>query len=749
MSEVLDEEDQDLLPDDNGKGEKQRRSVSKRTCVSLIVGAALVCGLIVLSLIVFAATRELLSPTVISVAALSNWSAVAAPRVLWLPNGDFATLNGSSWQRSADASVLLDSTDGAAQAVFSPDFRFSLVPTAVQSLFRHSFRAEFDLFDTSTQRKLPSAFAGVTLRHALFDTLSSDVAIVDDNLNILVVSASNWSVAVRVTSDGAPNQITNGVQCWLYEEEIYSSASAMRFRGQFLAFLRSDETMVPLRTLPIYSSDRTDPDHWQQRYSMVGDPLPVVSLRVWDRAAGATVLMQTGPNAYIVSFDFVDTLNGGDLFVQTMPRKQDSLQAYSCKPATGVCTLLYSRQAVSLPWLDAMPVLWHDDSAFQIEQLSKERVVTRRRISALDAPIDLQLPFRPISLIGFDAAGSLWFTCAFPDSTSSRVCIGDTQMIGADVAALSFSREAPSFTPLMTSASLSPNGTLAVVHYGGPAVPFSAIVTTSPFSTKRVLETNAVLREQVASAKLATKTFFNVTLSDDFETTAWILNEAAARNGIVFTTYGGPDSTFVTHRFGVGINDVIATQLGVAVVGADVGGAGSRGVDFLRRNAGLGNMAAVDSNTIMQWAKVKFRARTIGIYGWSFGGHVAVKTLTLDTRPDFAIAIAPVVDWRLYDAAYTERYSNVDPNAVVFNETSCLGSACARIPPQTLLLMHGTGDDNVHYLNSAMLNECLQKAGVMFDEHSFINKQHGISGDGAREMLYAKMLAFINSKVSQ
>lgn len=753
-SEDVDGEEDNYLLDDNAKakGVKSALAGRSKTCVSIAVGGVLI-GVVLLSLIAYAATRELLSPTVISVDALANWSARAAPPIRWLAgDGLYATYNDSAWLR-ADGSLLLRAADsaGAAFSVSSSPF-YALVPRDSQALFRHSVRAEFDLYDTATQGKLRHAFSDQLLRNVVFDQsgTTADFAVVDDNLDIHVVSAAaNFSLATRVTADGGAN-ITNGVQNWLYEEEIYGDANAIRFRFRYVAYLRSDETLVPLRTLPLYTTDRTAPDHWREHYSMVGDNIPVVSLRVFDRQANASVVCQTGSLPYVASFDFVDALDG-DLFVQTLSRKQDQLEAYRCK-MDGTCALLYSRHAIMLTWIDLMPVLWHGDAAYQIEQLSGERVVTKRTVGAIAMPVDLKLAYVPVALVGFDAAGFLWYTCAFPDPASQRVCVADGKsnpMLQADAATLTFSLGAASYAPLVTSATLSPNGSVALVRYAGPDVPFSAIVKTAPFGQSAVLEDNAALRALAAKSSLVTKTFFNVSIGEDLDTSAWIINEAAARNGIILNVYGGPDSVFVSHAWSVNINTVIASQLNVAVVGADVGGAGLRGVRFLRRNEGLGNTAAADSNAIMSALKTKYRARVVGIHGWSFGGHVASKCLTLDDKPDFAIAVAPVTDWRLYDAAYTERYTATDPAAVIFNATSVLGSACQKIPNNALLLMHGTNDDNVHYVNTAALATCLTQAGVSFAMHSFINKNHGISGDGARQAVYAMMLQFIQSKLTQ
>jgi dipeptidyl-peptidase-4 len=739
---------------DESKAKKKKPHCRSKACVTmLVVGGLLLVALV--GLVSYVASRHFLVPSLVALDALAAWAARGAPALRWLHSSSFVVFNDSAW-RFANGTVLLG-VGAQPDSIFSPDADFALTPSVVQRVFRHSTRAEFALIDVRAQKRLPFAFAEQVLRNALFDQRSADLAVVDDAFDIHILSpASNWLLPLRVTADGSAN-VSSGVQNWLYEEEIYGDANAIRFRSPFLAFLRSDESAVPLRTIPLYSSASNDPDHWTEHYSQVGDPLPRVSLRVFDRRSNATVVVQPGAYPYIVSFDFVDD-DGAEptLFVRTLTRKQDALEAFRCAPSTGVCTLAYKQAARVIQWVDVNPILWHAGDAYQLEQLATERVISRRRASALDQPIDMNVSHTPIAIIGFDAAGALWYLCAHPDPASQRVCVranttATEQMLAADATQLSFALSAPSSEPLYSSASLSPDGTLAVAQYGGPAVPFTLLVATRNVSQgATLLESNELLRAKVAASVMLEKEFFNVTLSDDFVTSAWIMNANAAKNGIVFNTYGGPDAVFVSHAYSVGINHVLATELDIAVAGADVGGAGLRGVQFLKRCSPLlGNAAARDSNTVMAFLKSKYRAPRIGMHGWSFGGSTSAKSLTLPDAPDFAIAIAPVTDWRLYDAAYTERYTSVDPAMVIFNQTSLLGATCAKIRNDSLLLMHGTDDDNVHYVNTATLAFCLTQAAVRFEMHSFINKNHGISGNGAREAVYTMMVEFVRDQLSK
>jgi dipeptidyl-peptidase-4 len=121
----------------------------------------------------------------------------------------------------------------------------------------------------------------------------------------------------------------------------------------------------------------------------------------------------------------------------------------------------------------------------------------------------------------------------------------------------------------------------------------------------------------------------------------------------------------------------------------------------------------------------------------------------LGVAPDIfkmAISLAPVTDWRYYDSIYTERYMLTDKeNKAGYDSTSVL--PYAKNIKGKLLLVHGLADDNVHYQNSAMLINTLYKNNVMFEQMTFPNKNHGISGGNTRFYLYTKFADFIKTNL--
>lgn len=137
----------------------------------------------------------------------------------------------------------------------------------------------------------------------------------------------------------------------------------------------------------------------------------------------------------------------------------------------------------------------------------------------------------------------------------------------------------------------------------------------------------------------------------------------------------------------------------------------------------------------------------IGIFGWSYGGYMS--SLCLFKGHDVfkaAIAVAPVTNWKWYDSIYTERYMRTrEENKDGYDKNSPINFVDDL--EGNYLLMHGMGDDNVHFQNTAEMSNALIKANKQYDTYFYPNRNHGIYGDNARIHLYTKMTNFLESKL--
>jgi dipeptidyl-peptidase-4 len=134
--------------------------------------------------------------------------------------------------------------------------------------------------------------------------------------------------------------------------------------------------------------------------------------------------------------------------------------------------------------------------------------------------------------------------------------------------------------------------------------------------------------------------------------------------------------------------------------------------------------------------------KRIGIQGWSYGGFMA--SLAMTKGSDYfkmGIAIAPVTNWRYYDNIYTERFMRTpQENAKGYDENSPIHYV-EKLKGKYLLI-HGSGDDNVHYQNTMEMINALIKADKQFDLFIYPNRNHGIYGGNTRNHLFKKLFEY-------
>ena len=215
---------------------------------------------------------------------------------------------------------------------------------------------------------------------------------------------------------------------------------------------------------------------------------------------------------------------------------------------------------------------------------------------------------------------------------------------------------------------------------------------------------------------------------------------------LIVNPYGGPGPQTVTDHWGGDsfLFDQVLAEHGFAVLHADNRGTGNRGRDFAE--AAYHNFGAVqldDQLTVLDAVLAKYPqldGKRLGWWGWSWGGTFTLYAMTHSDRFKAGVAVAPVSDWHDYDSIYTERYmsqpSEFPSGYVDFSVVNSASKLKGR-----LLLVHGTGDDNVHMENTVQFIQKLIEAGIPYDLQLYPRKTHSIAGPDVRTHLYNRILS--------
>ncbi|GMG30191.1 unnamed protein product [Ambrosiozyma monospora] len=230
---------------------------------------------------------------------------------------------------------------------------------------------------------------------------------------------------------------------------------------------------------------------------------------------------------------------------------------------------------------------------------------------------------------------------------------------------------------------------------------------------------------------------------------SWLPTSRKKKYPLLFFVYGGPGSQLVEQRYSISFSQVVAAELDAVVVTVDGRGTGFKGKKF--RNIVAENLGYYEVRDQVAAAKLWINRKTYidstrtAIWGWSYGGFMTLKTLEYDQGETFkyGMSVAPVTNWLFYDSIYTERYMNT-PQANPGYANSSVQNVENFKNATRFLLMHGTGDDNVHFQNSLKFLDMLDLKGIEnYDLHIFPDSDHGIRYHNAGLIVYDKLFTWL------
>ena len=643
--------------------------------------------------------------------------------------------------RAADPLQRLpDDFDGY---TFSDDQQRVLITTDERPIYRHSRRAKVYVFDRGTGAVTALDTVG-DQQEARFSPDGRKVAYVRDNDLYYRDLASGRTT--RVTRDGERDAIINGLTDWVYEEEFgLPHAFVWSPDSRSILFVRFDERAVPEFAMDIYT-DTTYPERRTWRYPKVGEPNATVSAHVYDLASAKTrQLFDSGDGDTHVPRYYWTPDNRPLLWVTNRHQDTMSLRVEPRPGAPLVALLTEGRDTYldvhdDLTFLADGSFLWSSDRSgyTHLYHYGKDGTLIRQ-LTRGNYPVT--------AFYGVDEArGELYFQAAMTSPLRREVY--RLPLAGGTPRALSaepgwneatFASDFSGYMLTHSSANRPP--TYAVYDRGGELV--------------RTLVDNAGARAIQREEGWRPLEFFTFETPEGVTLNGWRITPAGfsesggAAYPLFMFQYSGPGSQQVVDRWG-GHNHwwfQMLAQQGYVVACVDPRGTGGRGAAFQKQTyLALGALETADQISAARYlgAQPWVDAARIGIFGWSYGGYMSTLCITKGADVfKLAIAVAPVTNWKWYDSIYTERYMRTTrENPGGYRDNSPIYFA-DRLRGH-YLLVHGTGDDNVHAQHSIEMANALIAANKDFDLEVYPNRNHGIYGGVTRYHLYKRMTDFVN-----
>lgn len=635
------------------------------------------------------------------------------------------------------ASMLVDKATGKHVPVrsisWSADNDKVLVYTNTKKVWRYDTRGDYwvlDLKDGSF-RKLGGELPGSSLMFAKFSPDATKVAYVSGN-DIYVENLADGR-QTRLTNDGGDRYV-NGTFDWVYEEE-FSCRDGFRWSpdSRFIAYWRSDTDGTGVFDI-INNVDSIYPTVMHFPYPKAGTANSAVKVGYVSADGGETTWIDLPGDQremYVPRMEFIPGSN--ELFIQQLNREQNTNRVWVAKLDGSAPENIFTDKDAA--WLNTNDnVLWLDGGkwfTWLSERDGWRHLYRVSRDGKIIEPVT-KGEYDVVSIEGTDLKNGVVYFISTPENFTQRY-LYSAKLFGNGEPRL----ESPADKSGQHRYVMSPSGKWAVHTFSNAATPSEIDMVSFPgHKSVRVIEDNAAAKEQYAALGLNPKEFVKVK-SGDLTLDAWMIKpvdfDPSKKYPVIVEVYGEPASSTVQDVWGGGdLWNQYMANLGYIVVSIDNRGANvPRGRDWRKCIYGeVGTFASEDqANGIRDLARQYpfIDEERIGITGWSGGGS---QTLNCMFRyPDVfntGIAIAFVADQKTYDTIYQERYMNTPQNNP---EGYRKGSPITYADGLrgNLLLIHGTGDDNVHYQNCEMLVNELIKNGKIFSQVSYPMRTHSIN----------------------
>ena len=648
-----------------------------------------------------------------------------------------------------DTTVFVDSSlfylNGKKLSIYSFNLDESksklLLLTKRKKIWRHSFYGEYFVLDLPTKTVFPITKNNDDLRNVKLSPDGTKVAYVRKDNNLYIFDL-NRKKEKRLTKNGSSAYL-NGHFGWVYEEE-FGSYDAYRWspNSKHIAYWQVDQSKVPV--FRMFDELGLYPKIQEIHYPKAGQTNPTMSIFVVDVNRGRSKKMDI-KDSNDKYYPWMKWINNESLIVMRMNRLQNFWEFLTVSRSNGKSTAGLTESDPN-GWVDLHRnyrflengnILWisertgwkhlflHSKNGKLINQITDGEWEVKRIVHIDESKNKIYFTSNKESVfetrfysINFDGSGLKLLTNEEGSHSIKVLPKGD-----------SFIDSFSSLRQPQKHLLKDMNGKLIKIIAETDKSQFEIYDWTYPQIMQFKSDDGATTLDGI------------VTFPPDYQKNK--------RYPVIVYGYGMPGTQIVNKRWGSSWNQYLAHQ-GYVVFSMDARGMSGRGESFKNLSYGdMSNYLAKDTAAGVKYLISKGIAdpNRIGAWGWSGGGYFTGLMLTKNADLfDVGVSVAPVMDFRLYDTIYTERSMGLpQENKAGYDSTSVL-SYVDRFNGK-LLVIHGTGDDNVHSQNTTWLVEEFIKHDKQLDVFYYPNRPHGMAGGNARKNLYRKMINYFNENL--
>lgn len=679
-----------------------------------------------------------------------------------MDNGDFYTiLNQSKLGTSLDkynyatlnkVETIVSGNDLVGIKYFD-DYTFSknenklIIGINIERIFRHSQIGKYFIYDLKT--KGLNLISENSIQEPTFSPDGEKVAFVYQN-NLFIKDLKS-AITIQITTDGEFNKIINGITDWVYEEEFaFVRAFDWNADSDKIAYIRFDERDVPEFSMDIYGNDLY-PKRQVFKYPKAGENNSKISLHIYNvkNLKSTEVNLSNNKQYYIPRIKWTKEAN--TLSVITLNRHQNNLNLLFIDGNSIESTLILNeKDAAFIDITDNLTFFKNNSFIWTSEKNGFNHIYHYDSKGKLKNQVT-EGNWEVTSYYGFDEKNKTVFYQSTEEGSINRG-IYSIEITGKNKKKLS------KFIGSNRAAFSSSFNYFINTYSCSNTPPVYNLMDAKTGKEIQEIKNNLNLAEKLSNYNLSKKEFSTLKTKNG-EFNMWMIKpnnfDPNKEYPLFMYQYSGPGSQSVKNTWN-SYKDYwhqMMAQKGYVVVCVDGRGTGFKGRDFKKVTyKELGKYEIEDQiEAAKELGKQNYIDKNrIGIWGWSYGGYMSSLAITKGANVfKAAIAVAPVTSWRFYDTVYTERYMQTpQENPSGYDDNSPINFV--ELLKGDYLLIHGTGDDNVHSQNSMRMINALVEANKQFDLYIYPDRTHGIyKGNNTRLHLYNKMTNFIDNSIGK